>query len=537
MKSTPRVESNCPICHNYRGTHLGEHIRKEHGEEEFKQVVLKAKESGMPDPRIGELFGITFRQLEKIIIEEYGINISVLKRPKEIKYWSPKTFREETTTVWSFKQRGNWASHDGRYRGNWSPYIPRNVILKYSKPGEVVLDYFVGGGTTAVEAKLLGRKCIAKDINPTCVGLTKENLDFTPPKSFFQDEHFTIYEPEVSTGDARDLSVLIKDYPKGIDLICAHPPYAGIIKYSSKVAGDLSKLNIEDFLQEMRKVANESYNVLKPGGKCAILIGDTRKKKHVVPIGFQTINVFLDIGFKLKELVIKRQHNCKTTGFWADKSIKYNFLLLAHEYLPIFEKPKLPSLSSIKEQRADYSLVSPILKEPPLKKKLDALETTTVWILPERDFEKRLNKNVIDRYSNGDDYSTITFATHSENEVNTTFGEVQKVKGLLFIKSPFLSNNPSHSNIEFYLQKIKEIVNREVSTITKGGFVVIQIQDVRIDGYIEPLAKRLLDVLTLNDLWLKEIIVVTQEGLNSKTQNSRDYLKIVHQYLLVYEVT
>ena len=124
MKNSPRVEHNCPICHNYRSNHLGEHIRKEHGDEEFKKAVLKAKESGMPDPRIGEVFGITFRQLEKIIIEEYGINISVLKRPKEIKYWSPKTFREETTTVWSFKQRGNWTTHDGRYRGNWSPCTP-----------------------------------------------------------------------------------------------------------------------------------------------------------------------------------------------------------------------------------------------------------------------------------------------------------------------------------------------------------------------------------------------------------------------------
>ncbi len=165
----------CPVCKNVNAN-LGEHIAKAHGEEEFKKAVLKAKESGVPDPEIGALFNITFRQLEGIITEAYGINISVLTRPKKIKYWAPKNFREETTTVWSFKQRGDWATHDGRYRGNWSPYIPRNVILKYSGPGDIVLDYFVGGGTTAVEAKLLGRRCIARDINPAAVGLTEENL-------------------------------------------------------------------------------------------------------------------------------------------------------------------------------------------------------------------------------------------------------------------------------------------------------------------------------------------------------------------------
>ena len=80
--------------------------------------------------------------------------------------------------VWSFKQRGSWATHSGEYRGNWSPYIPRNVILKYSKPGELILDYFCGAGTTAVEAKLLGRKCIAFDINDKAIELAKRNVDF-----------------------------------------------------------------------------------------------------------------------------------------------------------------------------------------------------------------------------------------------------------------------------------------------------------------------------------------------------------------------
>ena len=114
----------CPICHKFTTNNLGLHLREKHGEEAFRQAVLKAKEKGLPDPEIGSKFGITFRQLEKIITETYGINISVLKKPRRIKYWAPKNFREETATVWSYKQRGNWATHDGRYRGNWSPYIP-----------------------------------------------------------------------------------------------------------------------------------------------------------------------------------------------------------------------------------------------------------------------------------------------------------------------------------------------------------------------------------------------------------------------------
>ena len=41
---------------------------------------------------------------------------------------------------------------------------------------------------------------------------------------------------------------------------------------------------------------------------------------------------------KTKEIIIKEQHNCKATGYWKTNSVKYNFLLIAHEYLFIFRK-------------------------------------------------------------------------------------------------------------------------------------------------------------------------------------------------------
>ena len=71
---------------------------------------------------------------------------------KKIINWQPDNFELETNTVWSFPDRGKWATHDAKWRGNWSPYIPRNIILRYSKENDWVLDQFVGGGTTLVEA-------------------------------------------------------------------------------------------------------------------------------------------------------------------------------------------------------------------------------------------------------------------------------------------------------------------------------------------------------------------------------------------------
>lgn len=237
----------------------------------------------------------------------------------------PENFELETNTVWSFPLRGKWATHDAKYRGNWSPYIPRNIILRYSSEGDIVLDQFVGGGTTMVEAKLTGRNGIGIDINPQAVALSQDKCSF----DFESDSQILIKK-----GDARFLE-LEND---SVDLICTHPPYANIIKYSEDINGDLSHLKIKDFLTEMDKVAQECYRVLKPNKFCAILMGDTRKNGMVQPLAFETMRIFELAGFKTKEIIIKQQHNCQATGFWKTNSIKHNFLLLAHEYLFIFKK-------------------------------------------------------------------------------------------------------------------------------------------------------------------------------------------------------
>lgn len=241
--------------------------------------------------------------------------------------WEPDDFKLEMTTHWSFPKRGNWATHDAKWRGNWSPYIPRNILLRYSKENDLVLDQFAGGGTTLVEAKLLNRNIIGVDVNDTALNRCMEKVNFD-----YDNAKGKVY---LKKGDARNL-YFVED--NGIDLICTHPPYANIIKYSEDISEDLSLLEVREFLKEMEKVASECYRVLKKDKFCVILIGDTRKNGCMIPMSFDVMKIFEKVGFKLKEIIIKEQHNCRATGFWKTNSIKYNFLLIAHEYLFVFRK-------------------------------------------------------------------------------------------------------------------------------------------------------------------------------------------------------
>ncbi len=246
----------------------------------------------------------------------------------KIKILNPDNFEQECTTVWSFERRGKWATHNSKYRGNWSPEVVRNLLLRYSDENDYVLDPMIGGGTSAIECKLLNRNLLALDINPNAIELTKKVLDFEcefNPKI------------EVQLDDSRDLSML-KD--ESIDFILNHPPYADIIKYSDKkIKEDLSNIHdLDVFCNEYEKVIKELYRVLKPNKYCAILIGDTRRNKMYQPLAFMVMQKFLENGFALKEDIIKHQHNCKATGFWVNKSKEYNFLLIMHEHLFVFQK-------------------------------------------------------------------------------------------------------------------------------------------------------------------------------------------------------
>jgi len=263
----------------------------------------------------------------------------------------PKDFKPQRTTVWSFPERGNWASHTPHYRGNWSPYVARNVIELYSEPGENILDPMVGGGTTPVECMLMGRNSISVDINPAAIQITNDRLNMPLNMKNVKNES----QHKVFIGDVRRLN---KIDDGSIDLIATHPPYANIIKYGPKHDGDLSLINDYGiFFKEFSKAIDEFWRVLKPGKYCAILIGDTHNRGHFVPISHRMMLSFLKRGFILKEDIIKKEWNCESDRY-LKKYSNSNFLLTMHEHLFIFRKP------STDERWSDFKNSSLFFFEP-----------------------------------------------------------------------------------------------------------------------------------------------------------------------------
>jgi len=286
----------------------------------------------------------------RIVIEDQEISLE----PIEVRRLEPlpEELTDVSTTVWSFPKRGSWATHRGDYRGNWAPQIPRALILRYTDPGDTVLDPMVGSGTTCIEALLLGRNCIAVDINYSAVMLTHHRLYYLVKALGDVRRDLESYSKRgecnggsvgvwyrVYHGDARNLD---KVPDNSVDLVATHPPYFNIIEYGEGgVDGDLSRArSLEEYLTMLRQVAREVYRVLKPGGVLGVLLGDTRIRRHYVPITHYALVVLLEVGFVLKEEVIKVQHRMRTTREVWSRLRGRDFLLIYHEKLFVLEKPK-----------------------------------------------------------------------------------------------------------------------------------------------------------------------------------------------------
>lgn len=60
-----------------------------------------------------------------------------------------------------------------RYSAKYIPQIPNYLISNFSEKADLILDNFMGSGTTLVESKILGRNAIGVDINPLACLISK----------------------------------------------------------------------------------------------------------------------------------------------------------------------------------------------------------------------------------------------------------------------------------------------------------------------------------------------------------------------------
>jgi len=242
-----------------------------------------------------------------------------------------------TDSLWIFDKRDTSGAHLAWYWGNFIPQIPRQMMLRYTKQGEWVLDPFVGSGTTLIECRRLGRNGIGIELNHEVAERAKDLVNREPNK------HNVI--TEIITGDSTVLDfkqLLEKKGIKKVQLLIMHPPYYDIIKFSNDPR-DLSNCNsVEEFLKMFRKVIENTYDVLEKKRYFALVIGDKYSKGEWIPLGFYTLQEVLKVGYKLKSIIVKNFEETRgkrnQKELWRYRALVGGFYVFKHEYILLFKK-------------------------------------------------------------------------------------------------------------------------------------------------------------------------------------------------------
>jgi len=205
-----------------------------------------------------------------------------------------------TDSLWVLDKRDTSGAHLGWYWGNFIPQIPHQMMLRYTKKGDWVLDPFVGSGTTLIECRRLGRNGIGIELNADIVGKAKELVE----KELNKYDVTT----EVIADDSRAANIkgiLDKYGMKQVQLLIMHPPYYDIIDFS-KDRRDLSQAeSVDEFLEMFGEVVDNVTPFLEKGRYFALVIGDKYSKGEWIPLGFYCMNEVLKREYLLKSIIVK----------------------------------------------------------------------------------------------------------------------------------------------------------------------------------------------------------------------------------------
>ncbi len=253
-----------------------------------------------------------------------------------------KNIKLNVDSLWIMGPRAKGGKRENNYHGNFAPQIPNEMIQRYTNPGDVVLDMFMGSGTTLFECETLKRNFIGFDINEEIIQNVQNKMtdcrtiQYKIENCDISNREETVYRLD------NDLQTMQTDK---VTLIISHPPYLDIVKFTDK-SEDLSQIaDVTQFINVYIKAVRNVWDFLKVKGAFVLIVGDVYKNSEVVPLGFEVMHAIQEnFNCLLKGIVVKDIVNNRgkigSEAIHRYRALKFGYYIFKHEYIFVFKKVK-----------------------------------------------------------------------------------------------------------------------------------------------------------------------------------------------------
>jgi len=242
-----------------------------------------------------------------------------------------------TDSLWILDKRDTVGAHLGWYWGNFVPQIPRQMMLRYTKRGDWVLDPFLGSGTTLIECKRLGRNGVGIELNSQVAQKAEALVNE-------EKNEFDVIT-KIIIGDSRKINIRSILNNLGItqfQLVIMHPPYHDIIKFSDDEHDLSNAKTITHFFSMFGEVVDNISPFLEKRRYLSLVIGDKYSKGEWIPLGFYCMEEVLKRDFTLKCIIVKNFEETRgkrnQKELWRYRALVGGFYVFKHEYIMLFQK-------------------------------------------------------------------------------------------------------------------------------------------------------------------------------------------------------
>lgn len=219
----------------------------------------------------------------------------------------------QTTTLWDYPSQHFDPKHEAHqgYRGATPDYLLWNLLQRYTRPKDLVVNPMCGSGTTLVVARELKRRALGYDLAPA--------------------------HPDVFRADARKLPLEAEK----ADFCFVDPPYSDNLRYSGlkECIGELSALD-PSYYAAMQQVFAEMTRVLRPERYLAVYVHDAFEKgKALMPIGYRLFELLSRQLTPVDAIAVVRHNRTLLRNHFHTAAVEHNYFLRGFGHLLVFYKP------------------------------------------------------------------------------------------------------------------------------------------------------------------------------------------------------